>query len=213
MKKSNKILIVLVLCIIFIGATIPFTLINFSGTQPPQPNYVRIYVNSTIYDQLYSEITQYKQDVINQGYTADIIAWSNNSIYDLKQDLINSYSQGLVGAVLIGQLPIAQFDYLGSIFACDFFFMDLDGFWFDANPPIPLNDGILDYHDNSTGDLYPEIWIGRINPECLTITNYTQAYKDYFNRNHMPIELAHFPALIKHYYISMIRGLDGGVSI
>ncbi|MFX1379040.1 MAG: C25 family cysteine peptidase [Promethearchaeota archaeon] len=97
---------------------------------------------------------------------------------------MNAYSQGLVGAVLIGQLPIAQYDYMGSVFACDFFFMDLDGFWFDANPPIPFNDGIMDYHDNSTGDLYPEIWIGRINPECLTLSNYTKAYKEYFNRNH-----------------------------
>lgn len=185
MKKINKYLLVLAISIAFIGATIPFTLINFGGRQTPtQSNYVRIYVNSTIHDQIFSEITQYKQDIINQGYTADIIAWSNNSIYDLKQDLINAYPQGLIGAVLIGQLPVAQFDYMGNVFACDFFFMDLDGFWFDANPPFPLNDGIIDVHDNSTGDLYPEIWIGRINPECLTLSNYTQTYKDYFNRNH-----------------------------
>jgi len=57
--------------------------------------------------------------------------------------------------------------------------MDLDGFWDDT-------DGDLDFetHNDGQGDLYPEIWIGRINPEILNNLNHLTAYQNYFNRNH-----------------------------
>ena len=64
MKRINKFLIVVVLCIILIGAIIPFTLINFSSKTPSQSGHVNIYVNSTIYSSMSSDVTQYKQDII-----------------------------------------------------------------------------------------------------------------------------------------------------
>ena len=183
MKKNIKAAIII--GIVLVGTAITLSIILPYLKEPSQnPNLVHIYVNSTIHDQIYSEITQYKQDVIDQGYSAELISWSSNNASLLKQNMVNAYPQGLVGAVLIGTLPILSYDYLGGKFACDFYFMDLDGDWLDVNPPFPLNDGYIDYHGDGTGDMYPEIWIGRINPEIITGINHTQAYKDYFNRNH-----------------------------
>jgi hypothetical protein len=195
MRKINKIIIVLVIAIIFIGATIPFSLIIFSGNQPTPPNYVRIYVNSTIYDQINSEITQYRQDIINQGYTADLIAWSNNSVDDLKQDLINAYSQGLIGAVLIGKIPYAKAQYNDSAwsiyrqFSCDYYLMDLDGNWTDVNSNGFYDVGATDNHiehNNGTADAFPEIWVARISPYTISKTGFNPitALTDFFNRTH-----------------------------
>jgi len=144
--------------------------------------YVRIYVNSTIYGSLSTEINQYKQDIENQGYSATIINWSTGNASVLKSDLVNSYNQNFRGAVLIGDLPYYLYQN-GSIFPSDILLMDLDGLYGDLN-----NDGVIDTHQSipGVGDVFPEIWIGRINPECLNNLGYPhiQAYKDYFKKNH-----------------------------
>ena len=187
MRKNVKAVILTTIILFGTAISLAFILPYFKEQPTINKGYVRLYVNSTIHDQIYNELIQYKQDIINQGYSAEIITWSNNNVTVLKNDLINASLQhnDLKGAVLIGELPIALFDYnMGTIFACDLYLMDLDGDWLDVYPPPPLNDKILDYHGDGTGDKYPEIWVGRINPECISGINYTKAYKDYFARNH-----------------------------
>ncbi len=150
---------------------------------------VYIYVNSSIYNKISSEISQYRQDVINQGYNVMIINWSINNVTLLKQNITNARSlqqnNNLVGAVLIGKLPYANLKYTNTddsveIFPCDLYLMDLDGDWVDNNP----NDNWFDEYNAGTGDIEPEIWVGRINPESLNNINHTKAYQKYFNRNH-----------------------------
>ncbi|MCK4779350.1 MAG: hypothetical protein KAT57_04145, partial [Candidatus Lokiarchaeota archaeon] len=102
-----------------------------------QTTHIHFYVNSTIYSSLSSEIEQYKQDVINQGYTVDIINWSSNNVTALRYDLINASNQplGLAGAVLIGDLPSAMMQYYDSFwtlwrtYPIDLYLTDLDGEW------------------------------------------------------------------------------------
>jgi hypothetical protein len=189
MNKKTKFLLVVIVCGIFIGVTIPFSLVIFSKSPAStQSTHVHFYVNSTIYSSLSSEIEQYKQDVINQGYTVDIINWSSNNVTALRYDLINASSQylGLTGAVLIGDLPSAMMQYYDSFwtlwrtYPIDLFLTDLDGEWVDNDP----TDELFDAHNNGTGDKYPEIWIGRICPESLNNTDHLTAYRNYFVRNH-----------------------------
>ncbi|MFX0104789.1 MAG: C25 family cysteine peptidase, partial [Candidatus Hodarchaeota archaeon] len=186
MKKINKYLIVVILAGAFIGITIPFTLVIFSRTPAStQSTHVHIYVNSTIFSSLSSEIEQYKQDVIAQGYTVEVINWSISNVTALRNDLINATTQplGLAGAVLIGDLPSAMMQYLWYFwrtYPIDLYLTDLDGEWVDNDP----TDGLFDAHNNGTGDIFPEIWIGRICPESLNNTNHLTAYQNYFARNH-----------------------------
>jgi hypothetical protein len=189
MKKLTKYLIIIAFCGAFLGITIPFTLVIFDNTPTStQSTHVQIIVNSTIHDQIFPELSQYKQDIINQGYTADIVAWSDLNITKLRNHLINISQQtsGLFGAVLIGDLPVAIIENYDAvqgfgleIFPSDLYLMDLDGQWTDNDI-----DNDFESHTAGLGDIYPDIWIGRINPECLNNLNHIQAYQDYFDRNH-----------------------------
>ncbi|UCC19305.1 MAG: hypothetical protein JSV62_14560 [Promethearchaeota archaeon] len=195
MKKINKYLIVIALCIIFIGVTIPFTLIDFGGRPPTQSNYVRIYVNSTIYSSLSSNITQYRQDIITQGYTVDVYNWSNNDVTQLKNHIIAGYSNGLIGVVLIGKLPYAKAQYNDTSwnmlrqFSCDYYLMDLDGYWNDVNLNGYYDVGATDNHiehNNGTADALPEIWVARISPYTINMAAFDpiNALNNFFNRTH-----------------------------
>ncbi len=284
MKKINKILIVIVLSVIFIGVTIPFTLINFggrgTGNQPPNPptittlnqtittdrltiqwtsvteadNYsiyvnsvfnassynnqeeiifgvngtyqitvtalndfgesshsnpitiivgitpiflgnVLIYINSSLYNSLSSDITQYKQDIITQGYTVNIFNWSNNNVTQLKNHITPYYSNGTIGAVLIGKLPYAKAQYWDSSwmifrqFSCDYYLMDLDGNWTDANSNGFFDVGALDNHlehNNGTADALPEIWVARISPYTISKVGFNPltSLSNFFYRDH-----------------------------
>ncbi|MHA1988477.1 MAG: C25 family cysteine peptidase [Promethearchaeota archaeon] len=188
MKKKNKYLIAILILGSILGASIPITYINLIRRPSVNSGHVRIYVNSTIYSSLSTEISQYSQDIINQGYTLETVNWSSNNVTVLRNDLINArnQAQGLKGAVLIGDLPSAMMSYYDSFWAItrtypiDLYLTDLDGEWIDLDQA----DDLFDAHNNGTGDLYPEIWIGRICPESLNNTNHLSAYQNYFARNH-----------------------------
>lgn len=147
--------------------------------------YVRVYINSTIYGSIQTEINQYKQDI---GYKVSVINYSDTSAINLRGDLIASQNLTFLGAVLVGDMPYLLYDNesVGDIdppYPCDLLLMDLDG---SIGDMTPVPDGDYDMHVDGLGDIFPEIWIGRINPECLNNlgVSHIQAYKDYFKRNH-----------------------------
>ena len=189
MKKKLK--ATLIIGSILIAAAVYLSIIlPYFKQQPTITNQgvVRILVNSTIADNLSTEIKQYEQDVINQGYSVEVVNWSSTNVTLLRNDLINASLQpeGLEGAVLIGNLPAAMMQYwdsswsLNRTYPCDLYLTDLDGEWID----LDLADGLFDSHNNGTGDIYPEIWVGRICPESLNNTNHLTAYQNYFAKNH-----------------------------
>ena len=181
MRRQLKAILIIVPILIALGVTLTFVLPYFKQTPqtPTSKGLVYIYVHSSIYSGLTPEIQQYETDVNNQGYDTKVINWTSGVVATLKQNLTNAYPLGLKGAVFIGNIPHAMVDIWGQ-YASDFYYMDLDGQWDDIFPP----DGMPEAHSNGTGDMYPEIWIGRINPSSLSNLNITQAYKDYFARNH-----------------------------
>ncbi|MGB2697463.1 MAG: hypothetical protein WBD28_06335 [Candidatus Zixiibacteriota bacterium] len=140
---------------------------------------VLVIVNSNLYSQVQSSITQYEDDLIDQGYAAEVILWSGGNSYDLRNYLQSRFPEGLVGAVLIGDLPVSWFEYDLAEFPCDLYLMDLDGTWQDLDM-----DGILDNHSDGSGDVSPEIWIGRLDPSRLTWGGQAQLLQNYFTKNH-----------------------------
>ncbi len=139
---------------------------------------VLVIVNSNLYSQIQSSIAQYENDLTDEGYSTEVILWSGGSPYDLRSYLQSRFSEGLVGAVLIGDLPVAWFEY-DSEFPCDLYLMDLDGTWQDLDI-----DGIYDNHSDGGGDVSPEIWIGRLDPSRLTWGGQAQLLQNYFTKNH-----------------------------
>ncbi len=154
---------------------------------------VSIYVNSTIHNNISLELDQYKQHVIAQGYSVNIINWTSTNVNSLKQHIISKYSQGLVGVILVGDLPYATgrwWDQPWGVyryFPVDLFLMDLDGLWNDADGDLiyDLTPGPTFDHSNGSGDWTPEIWLARINPSSIDNPSYNQTdlYKQFFIRD------------------------------
>lgn len=195
MRKNIKAIILTT--IILFGAAISLTLIlPYFKEQPSQTRLkVNIYVNSTIYSSLSSDINQYKQDIITQGYNADVINWSINDVTQLKSHITTAYTNGLIGAVLIGKLPFAKARYYDAAwtmyryFSCDYYLMDLDGNWTDVNGNSVYDVGATDNnveHNNGTADALPEIWVARISPFTISEPSFNPitSLSNFFSRDH-----------------------------
>ncbi|MGB9721892.1 MAG: T9SS type A sorting domain-containing protein [bacterium] len=142
-------------------------------------NVVDILVNSGIYSEITTEINRFAQDLINNGYSVQIDTISGMSHTTLRSYLAGI--TGLVGAIFVGELPVAWFETNGfgnwEEFPHDLFFCDLNGIYIDSD-----GDGI---YDNHTGDVNPEIWVGRIYCRNLTWDNEIRLLKNYFQKNHL----------------------------
>lgn len=144
---------------------------------------VIILVDSSIFNDTQSSLLRYKADVERSGFAAsmhqldDLPSKTPEGIRSLLQ---GSVPEGLVGAVLVGNVPSALYEVSIHTFPIDMFYMDLNGIWIDSD-----GNGVYDRH---VGDVSPEIWIGRIEPpnngdEALLINNYFA--KNHFYRSGM----------------------------
>jgi len=143
-------------------------------------NVVEVVVNAAIYLDLTSELTQYTSDLVAAGWSVRIDTMRGTRPQPLRA-LLQSITN-IKGTVLVGELPIAWYysDWGGGSpeeFPCDLYFADLDGTWTDSN-----NDGIFDGH---TGNVAPEIWVGRLYARPLTWDDEVRLLKHYFYKNHL----------------------------
>lgn len=126
-------------------------------------NKVLIIVDSYDYSKQKLKIERYAYD-IHEAYGCEVIMEkvSNPSHTDIKTLLLNQ-QENLNGAILIGDLPAGWYEYEGKIISltplqewpCDLYYMDLNSEWQDND-----SDGV---YDSQEGDIYPEIFVGRIN--------------------------------------------------
>ncbi len=105
-------------------------------------------------------------------------ALSHPSVETLRGFLQSWYATyGISGVVLIGNFAYAQFyhptttnpqTYTAETFICDLFLTDMDGTWTDSEP-----DGVYDIHSAGSGDIEPEIYLGRIDATTRTLGGLT----------------------------------------
>jgi len=135
---------------------------------------IRILVEPSLWQNttLREAIIEYQTDLNQSGFQARLYTEAVATVEALRALFQGWYaSEELVGAVLIGSFPKAFFHhevlpdtYPADTFICDLFLTDLDGVWSDTNPV----DGIYDSH---TGEIHPEIYLGRIDPSSRTLGN------------------------------------------
>lgn len=152
---------------------------SFSYEIKGSNNKYLLIVDSYVYDGARGQIIRYATDINNAlNYTVIIYVVSNEDHTDVK-DLLIYERENLVGATFIGDIDEALFEmYEGeeySSWLCDLYFMDLDGVWSDTD-----GNGIYDSH---TGDVKPEIIIGRISAKN-TSGNTSQNLINFFNKDH-----------------------------
>ena len=132
-----------------------------------------IIVEEQLYTKISDLLTEYASIVSRRMQVNVRIITVNvnaNPIY-VRNLLAQEYN--VLGSLLIGDVPYAQFqmdeqekDEKNSCWPCDLFYMDLDGDWFDnkkndieGTTLVAGTDGIYDTH---SGNISPEIFIGRI---------------------------------------------------
>jgi hypothetical protein len=163
------------------------TIQKLSAKPIPKPkttdSLVAVIVNSDLYPRIQSSLDQYVNDLVQEGYTVEVDLWTGGNYQDLRDSLKYRWEQsGLMGAVLVGDLPVAWcelFVWGAEEFPIDYYFMELDGTWSDSD-----NDGLLEGLSAGSGDLGPEIWVGRLAPSSLVWGNQAQLLENYFAKNH-----------------------------
>lgn len=162
---------------------------------------VNVIVNSSLYPKLTYFLNpssgQFINDLINDGWTVsvDTMAASSDPFAPetLRNFLISEYNTGSVGAIFVGDLPIAWYQMMNHFwgstptytdFPIDLFYMDIDGVWNDhfkesGGNLVPGSDSIYDTH---TGNMGADIFIGRLT--ASTVGNDSALIYDYFQRNH-----------------------------
>lgn len=157
----------------------PFTVTNTFEVKSSSAERVDVLVSSSIWPGVQSSVTRYASD-LSAGYSVYVYTITYGTPEQVRSFLQGHLTLGLKGCLLVGEIPYAMYFILAhegwanDTFPCDLFYMDLNGVWTDTN-----GDGI--YEDHS-GDMAPEIWVGRIMPtgmgDEVTLTN------NYFNKNH-----------------------------
>jgi len=156
---------------------------------------VEVVVEGDLYagGEISAGLNRYLGDLTAQGYTPILTTsyTTASTPEDLRAHLAARHaSDGLAGAVFVGHLPV-QTVYTpggggisGEFHPCDLYYTDLDGSWTSSG-----DHGYLpDTHAAGSGDLGPEIWMGRLTTWNLTSlhTGRSEAslLNDYFDKNH-----------------------------
>ena len=163
----------------------------------PQANKdysISILVDNRLYMKIKTSINEYIQDLNDEGYSIFLDSVAGGSPEEIKAWVKDRYNLGCTGIVFIGDITAAWAEVSSSVFPCDLFYMDLDGSWTDVydasggyggwGAPIPGgSDGIYDTHVAGSGDIDPEIWIGRIKADDMTDPE-LDLVKNYLDKNH-----------------------------
>jgi hypothetical protein len=150
---------------------------------------IYVLVESTIYPNIVAHVDRYMEDLKNEGNYYPVLftdGWVDE--VEVKNLLIDGYNDNMVGALFVGDIPVAWYEmvdpYMSSgwaAFPFDLYYMDLDGFWYDND-----QNGLYDGHLAAGGDLEPEIFIGRLYASSLDIPGETEVtlIQNYFDKNH-----------------------------
>jgi len=150
----------------------------------PSKDYIYILVNSSVYSSIETSMYQFIKDLEDSGFLVELYSGSWGTPENTKHFLQNGFSSGLIGAILIGDIPTAwyEMDNPGDEsfpeheeFPIDLYYMDLDGIWNDLD-----GDGLYDMHN---GDVTPEIWVGRLKASGF-ISDEASLLNNYFRKNH-----------------------------
>jgi len=146
---------------------------------------IAVLVESSLEDSLAASLDQFTEDLESDGHTVLLEMMSGGTPEQLRAHLQDLYADDLVGALMIGDLPVAWYEvendyqeYGYAVFPCDLYYMDLNGSWEDTD-----NNGVPDVHGLGEGSTLPEIWVGHLIATAQ-MGDEAELFNDYFERNH-----------------------------
>ncbi len=161
-----------------------------TGSEYDETGFLIIFENGLVSAVGSGLVEQWATDISSSGLTVEVVEVTYSTPEELKNYLILSYANGLEGAVLVGDLPVAwsmidnAFIDSSEEFPSDYFFMDLNGNWEDLWVGYPSGgvSGQDGKYDTFSGELDPEIYIGRILTSNLG--DEVSLITSYLNQNH-----------------------------
>jgi len=163
----------------------PFNATLIYESISPGQRLVYLLINDTLYsDQGFvAGLDMFVRDLLSLGYSVRAYLIAGGTPSDLRSLLKDGLDEGLVGAIIIGDLPTAWYEMYcwdsWEQFPTDLFYMDLDGSFIDED-----HDGLFDSHSDGEGDKAPEIWIGRLDVPNKYSQNESEILTRYFLRHH-----------------------------
>jgi hypothetical protein len=155
----------------------------FASQWSHKQDSVAIFIDSNTHSNLTSQIQRLKSDIINDlGVNVFIFSDNFDDIKQIKDIIIEKYNHaGLIGAILIGDIPTAYFEYQnsGSV-PTDRYFQDLSDKFIDVD-----GDGKFEreYYMAETDVTMRDIWTGRIKPP-VSGSEAIELLRNYLDRNH-----------------------------
>lgn len=144
-----------------------------------------IFVDAALYPSIQASLDQYLADLVAEGYSPEIFTISGGTAEDFRAFMHAQYIEGMEGALLIGNLPLAWIevdcDWGLSEYPMDIFFMDYDGEWYDTD-----QNGLYDSFYDAYDTYGPEITFGRLYASTLTLggADEVSLLQNYFDKNH-----------------------------
>ncbi|MFH0892843.1 MAG: T9SS type A sorting domain-containing protein [Bacteroidota bacterium] len=143
-----------------------------------------VIADSALYSQLTFSIDRYIQDIQNAYNCNAVFVKVTGGTYQNIKNLILADSTDLDGVVLIGDIPVAWYEiandyntYGYAQWPCDLYYMDLNGTWTDSD--------INSIYDTHTGDVEPEIFVGRISTANMgVLLNEVTGMQNYLDKDH-----------------------------
>ncbi len=154
-----------------------FTVVTLIITNLLSAQKLLIVTEQSLNASIATSLSTYKSDLINEGYSPILITFSGNDFVSLRNTIKQYYtSDAIEGVVLIGNLPSPLYSH-DEIFPIDHYYADLNG-TFGGNGTSGFT--------SHTGNVSPEIYVGRIKADNLSMTGKSaaQLINDYFSRNH-----------------------------
>ncbi|MCD4733724.1 T9SS type A sorting domain-containing protein [bacterium] len=165
-------------------------------TPPGEANFTTVYqslttgagddiyvlVDSALYSGISANLSIWVSDLEAESYTVTVATSGTITPQTLRANLQTRWAAGMDGVVLIGEFDSAWFqgifwtDIGYEEFPCDLYLTDLDGDWQDQEDAsgAPNPDGIYDYHEDGSGDMEPDIYLGRVTAYNLSLLPSTE---------------------------------------
>ncbi|OYT29000.1 hypothetical protein B6U98_03580 [Thermoplasmatales archaeon ex4572_165] len=140
---------------------------------------ISILVDQELYPDILDDLHQYIEDLEHEkeGNTVYVETVQGGTPEEVKNWVSARYYDNCDGIVFIGDITAAWAEVEGSVFPCDLFYMDLDGEWIDLDV-----DGDYESHTAGTGDMGPEIYVGRIYAHTLDYASEEILVNDYLKK-------------------------------
>ena len=138
-----------------------------------------VLVNQSIYPSIAQSLNLYRSDLELEGYNVYIQQVSGGTPEDIKSWVYDRYLEGSTGILFVGDITAAWAEVSGDQFPSDLFYMDLDGSWWDND-----TDGVYEVHIAGSGDMGPEIYVGRIYASTLLYDSEENMINQYFEKTH-----------------------------